>query len=639
MGIRPMNIRPVYWRDPCIILIRARSGSAGELMRRMVAGLLLWGTLAVVYAAAPLSPVAMRTLSASDPHALIIDVRAALDAGAYVNDPAGERQALWWMGRAGINVSDDAAVTEAIARLESLGSVAHDKLAQSYGGFLTADLRIARGDGGGVSDALQAAALQLDSPDPAHRALAKFQLCDAYSMAGQYQQSQPLCREADAAFGALHDDWDQAQAKNDEGNNALSTGKYSEAAVFYHEARALYEQAGDHSQRLMVGDNLAQVYLKEGKPEQAIALSRASLEDERAAGREYDALVSQYDIARALEAMGRRSEAMDLIASTVGETRKAHLDALLPDMLQEQSRLYEHNGSLKSALLASREAYAAASKHWAASLNSQQAELAARYAAREKEIRIHELERNNQIKNLKLKTAEAVAERNALQLRRQRTTLEASGVAGLGLLIGIASLLLFMRSQWRHSRELRHQALEDQLTGVDNRRGFFRRANALLGRHDADELPLHALLLFDFDYFKHINDRCGHPFGDIVLNVSLQFLRDIVGKRGHLARLGGEEFVVLCPRIGGTAALRLAEDMRMGIASLAFPNAPDDLDVTISIGVALFDGVRCHDLGSWLRSADDAMYSAKARGRDQVVVAHAVNDLLTQVGAGAQPAA
>jgi diguanylate cyclase (GGDEF)-like protein len=604
-------------------------------MRKLLAGLLLWGTLSAAWAAAALSPVEMRTLSTRDPQGLIVKLRAAFDAGVYAGNPAGEREALWWMGHAAINVSDDAAVTEAVARLESLGSVGHDTLAKSYAGFLNADLRIAHGDGGGVSDALQAAALQLDNPDPAHRALAKFQLCDVYSMAGQYHHSQPLCKQADAAFGALHDDWDQAQAKNDEGNNAYGMGQYDAAGNFYGQARALYEKAGDRSQALMVGDNLAQVMLKQGKPKQAIALSRASLADERAAGRESDALISQHDIARAMEATGQHRDAMDLIASTVDEARKAHLDGLLPDLLQEQSWMAERNGNLKLALTAARESAAVARSHWTSSLRSQQAELAARYAAREKEIRIRELERNNQIKNLKLQAAEADAERNVMQMRRQRTTLVAALAAAIGLVVGVVSLLLLLRSQRRHTQELRRQALEDPLTGVDNRRGFFRRAEKLLGKRGADTPPLHALLLFDFDYFKHINDRCGHPFGDIVLNVSLQRLREVVGKRGRLARLGGEEFIVLCPRVGGAAALQLAGEMRVAIAGLEFPNAPDDLEVTISIGMALFDGTRCHDVGSWLRAADDAMYAAKARGRDQVVVAQEVGHLLQQVGAPA----
>ncbi|MDE2497269.1 MAG: diguanylate cyclase, partial [Xanthomonadaceae bacterium] len=593
-------------------------------MRGVLPGLLLWFAGGVAMAAAPLTAQQMRTLSTSNPHDLVADVRAALDAGLYVNDPAGEREALWWMGHAGVNISDAAAVTEAVARLKSLGSVGHDTLAESYAGFLSADQRILRGDGGGVSDALQAAALQLDSSDPARRALAKFQLCDAYTMAGQPEHSQPLCREADAAFAALHDDWNQAQALNDEGSDAYATAQYAQAGQYYQQARALYEKVGDHSQALMVGDNLAQVYLKQGKPEQAIALSRASLADERAAGRESDALNSQYDIARALQAMGKHRDAMEMIAGTVDEARKAHLDAQLPSLLREQSRMAEANGDLKLALAAEREAMQIASGYWKVSLGSQQAELAVRYAAREKEIRIQELERNNQIKNLRLRAAQADVERNAMQLRRQRGTLIAALIAAVSLVVGIVSLLLLLRSQWRHGRELRRQAQEDPLTGVDNRRGFFRRAQAMLERRDADAAPLHALLLFDFDHFKRINDQYGHPFGDIVLNVSLQCLRGVVGNRGRLARLGGEEFVVLCPRLGGSEALRLAEEMRAAIGALAFPDAPDELGVTVSVGMALFDGTRCHDVGSWLRAADDAMYAAKARGRDQVVFAQEV---------------
>lgn len=507
-----------------------------------------------------------------------------------------------------------------------------------YAGFLSADLSTANGDGGGVAEALQAAALQLDSPDPVRRALAKFQLCDAYSMASQFRHSQPLCEEAETAFAALDDDWNRAQALNDEGNDAYGLGKYAAAGAFYAQARALYRKAGDHSQELMVGDNLAQVYLKQGKPQQALELSRASLADERAAARESDALVSQYDIARAFDALGRHRDAMELIASTVEEARKAGLNGQLPDLLEEQSRLAENNGDLNLAVSAERDALEWSKAHWARNLGAQEAELAVRYAAREKELRIEELERNDQINDLKLRTAEAEASRNAMQVRRQRTRSFAAAAIALGLGVDIVSLLLLLRAQRRHARELQRQAFEDPLTGVDNRRGFFKRAQALLAKRDPDKPPLHALLLFDFDHFKQINDHCGHPFGDIVLNVSLQRLRDVVGTRGRLARLGGEEFIVMCPRIGGTMALRLAEEMRDAVAAAEFPNAPGDVEVTVSIGVALFDGSRCHDVGSWLRAADDAMYAAKARGRDQIVVAQVVGELLARADANPQPA-
>ncbi|HEX7324411.1 MAG TPA: GGDEF domain-containing protein [Rhodanobacteraceae bacterium] len=607
-------------------------------MSRILAGLLLWLVGSIALATTLLPVGEMRTLSSSDPASLIAKVRAALDAGAYAHHPAAEREALWWMGHAAVNASDDAAVTEAVARLQALASVEHDSLAKSYAGFLSADLRIAQGDARGVDDAIRAAALQLDSPDPAHRALAEFQLCDAYDMAFQFSRSQPLCRKADAAFAALHDDWDQAQAKNDEGNNAFGLHQYAAAANFYHAARALYRKAGDEVLVLSVGDNLAQVYMNEGKPAEAIALSRASLANERAAGRLSDALISQYDIARAEEALGHPRAAMALIAKTVAATRKASLSSLLPDMLEEQSRMAEHNGDPALALSAERDALKVSRRHWADSLRSQESELAARYAAREKEVRIQELERNNQIKNLKLKAASAESARNALQIRRQRVTALAALVAVAGLGLGVVSLLLLMRQQRRYARELQHQATEDALTGVDNRRGFFLRASGLLATGRADAPPPHALLLFDFDYFKRVNDSGGHPFGDIVLNVTLEHLRAVVGKRGCLGRLGGEEFVVLCPHLGGQGALDLATEMRDAVSRLQFPNAPADVEVTISVGIALFDGKHCHDIDSWLRSADSAMYRAKAGGRDQVFVAEQVDRLLEHAAARVQPA-
>jgi diguanylate cyclase (GGDEF)-like protein len=189
-----------------------------------------------------------------------------------------------------------------------------------------------------------------------------------------------------------------------------------------------------------------------------------------------------------------------------------------------------------------------------------------------------------------------------------------------------------LRSQRRHATELRGQALQDVLTGVDNRRGFFHRVDELLAARRDPASPLHALLLFDFDHFKRINDRCGHPFGDIVLSISLQRLGEVVGARGHLGRLGGEEFAALCPNLGGQRALQLAEAMRRAVAGIVFPQAPENLEVTISIGVALFDGVHSRDPASWLRNADKALYAAKTQGRDQVVAAQAVTALLSRAG-------
>ena len=175
-----------------------------------------------------------------------------------------------------------------------------------------------------------------------------------------------------------------------------------------------------------------------------------------------------------------------------------------------------------------------------------------------------------------------------------------------------------LRAQRRHAAELRAQALRDPLTGIANRRAFQQRANELLdGPREPHALP-HVLLIIDIDHFKRINDSIGHPQGDRVLRLLTDHLGGAVDAPCFVARIGGEEFAVLCPHAGLHAGMRLAETLRAGAAALRLP---DDLPVerlTISIGVAPFDGVRCHDLSSWMRAADLALYAAKTGGRDQV---------------------
>ena len=129
----------------------------------------------------------------------------------------------------------------------------------------------------------------------------------------------------------------------------------------------------------------------------------------------------------------------------------------------------------------------------------------------------------------------------------------------------------------------------------------------------------HVLMLIDFDHFKRVNDSAGHPQGDRVLSMVAEYLSCAIVAAGYIARIGGEEFAVLCPRLGAEAGLRLAETLRAGVAALSLPAAVPLDHITVSIGVALFDGNRCHDLGSWMRAADAALYSAKSFGRDRVV--------------------
>ncbi len=585
------------------------------MLRGAWLGLLLALTATPVVAA---SMNALRERAVTDPRGLIASVRHQLDQAGSTLPPARERELLWGMGTAAINSNDDAALAEATLRLNGLATVAHDPVAAAAAGFLRARHDIANGFGDGMGEALKAANRVLGEADPEIVAWARFQLCDAYALDEKPSKALPLCNQAVTAYRALGDDYGQGDAENDAGIALATLNRVDDATVAYERARQHFAKAKAEQLVVMVGDNLAQMYLKLGRAREALALSQASLKQELASGRISDALNSSTDIARAEAALGRHRQAYARMRETVAQARKAGINGQLIDMLQVESRLAEQVGQLRQALADEREVVRLSSNIDTPALRAIELELEQRYAAREKELRIGELEHANELKDLQLKAAQAEAARRHEQQRRQRLVSLTIALLAAALLLIVGLLALLLRAQRRHAAELQAQTLRDPLTGIANRRAFQQRASELLGGARDARTPLHVLLLIDIDHFKCINDSIGHPQGDRVLRLLTDHLRGTVGDACFVARIGGEEFAVLCPRMGLTAGMRLAEALRAGAAALALPKDLPVGKLTISIGVAQFDGVRCHDLSSWMRAADQALYVAKSGGRDQV---------------------
>lgn len=161
-------------------------------------------------------------------------------------------------------------------------------------------------------------------------------------------------------------------------------------------------------------------------------------------------------------------------------------------------------------------------------------------------------------------------------------------------------------------RDLERLAFTDRLTGAWNRRYFERIATVEIARSRRYRQPL-SLLFIDIDYFKRVNDRHGHQAGDAVLIEATRLLRDNIRYSDTLTRWGGEEFIVLAPVTCLSEALTLAEKLRSRIAAHEFPSAGR---ITISLGVAEYQVEE--ELDGWLRRADQALYAAKANGRNQL---------------------
>ena len=169
-----------------------------------------------------------------------------------------------------------------------------------------------------------------------------------------------------------------------------------------------------------------------------------------------------------------------------------------------------------------------------------------------------------------------------------------------------------MQSVFGVATEATHSAHTDLLTNVLNRRGVDEIASGIFRGAQQIGIP-YSILLLDIDHFKSVNDRYGHAEGDRVLRAVAQCLQSTANESETVARFGGEEFLVLCPRLGTLAARQRATQFLDAVRELTEVPRP----ITASIGVASMS-----DLDSaWTEivdRADRAMYLAKNRGRDQV---------------------
>jgi diguanylate cyclase (GGDEF)-like protein len=167
----------------------------------------------------------------------------------------------------------------------------------------------------------------------------------------------------------------------------------------------------------------------------------------------------------------------------------------------------------------------------------------------------------------------------------------------------------------RHNAELERLATTDPLTCLFNRRFMADQLDALTGRAARHGVNLSALMI-DIDDFKAVNDTHGHATGDSVLREVAARIRARLRREDVCGRWGGEEFLVLLPDTAGDRAAVVAESLRAFVASKPVVAGDGTVGVTISAGFAQWRDGETAD--AFLRRADDALYDAKAAGRDTV---------------------
>ena len=195
----------------------------------------------------------------------------------------------------------------------------------------------------------------------------------------------------------------------------------------------------------------------------------------------------------------------------------------------------------------------------------------------------------------------------------------AAGVVVLGLLL-MHWLPKAITERFRSEQDradLLMLATEDALTGIFNRRHFETAGRAEWARFQRYGRPL-SLLILDIDNFKAINDRFGHAAGDLILKSIAQSCQAVRRPTDVVARIGGEEFAILLPETDEASAVLVAERLRKQIASVAHTLGGKEVRVTVSVGVA-GGTLSMSSLEAMQRRADEALYTAKAAGRNRVM--------------------
>ena len=171
----------------------------------------------------------------------------------------------------------------------------------------------------------------------------------------------------------------------------------------------------------------------------------------------------------------------------------------------------------------------------------------------------------------------------------------------------------------REKTRLERFAITDYLTGIYNIRYFYNRIEEEFSRAVRYRLPL-SCIMFDIDHFKKVNDNFGHRVGDIILREFAQLVKMHTRRSDVFARYGGEEFILLLPQTPVKGAVAEAERIRIAIKEHQFDAIRKKIDIAVSIGISCRPHKKIKNYDDLINLADNAMFAAKKKGRDRIVV-------------------
>lgn len=216
----------------------------------------------------------------------------------------------------------------------------------------------------------------------------------------------------------------------------------------------------------------------------------------------------------------------------------------------------------------------------------------------------------------KIEVSQSVAETDAAYQQNLQYIILFSALI---LMLGVAIATWVVRQGNYQHRQLSYQASHDVLTGLLNRAAFEQQLSMALNDYQLKGQS-YGLLYMDLDFFKQVNDSCGHPAGDKLLQDLTQEIQQCLRKSDHFGRMGGDEFTVLLTHCQHPVVLKVANRILQCVADFKFIWEGKTFQIGISIGIACIDQ-HTDSISTLLNLADEACYAAKAKGRNCIHIA------------------
>ncbi|GAB2926088.1 GGDEF domain-containing protein [Rheinheimera gaetbuli] len=432
------------------------------------------------------------------------------------------------------------------------------------------------------------------------------QIAATYRRMGLFQQALNYIDQAELEFSKPEELFRNAMILHEKAYSYAELGQHDTALKLFEQTMEVYQQLNEPMWRVNTKINMVWIHNLLRNYNKAIQLAQEAQTElnqlsapDLSALAMYQGLLALYN-AETLLAIGQAQTALEKLTEAEQQLLKENNPRYMLLLYNTESAALAETGQYQQAYQRLRQFV---------SLNQQQLQMSRDQHSNLLRFQFDSVRQQERTKQLEAEKQLAEQNVSALKLA-QRWQYAALSLIALLFVI----LFSFAISLKKRNHKLHRLAMTDELTSIANRRRIMMQAEQERVKAIDTSQPL-CFLILDLDHFKQVNDRYGHDVGDIVLQQMCMTVASMLRQQDHFGRTGGEEFLIVLPDTGKDAAFAIAERLRQAIAAIQFADAPQKMRITCSIGLSQFQAKEALNIS--LARADDALYQAKAAGRDQ----------------------